>query len=182
MSKRRYRGANSNPQFLKGFLLASGIFFIASILLYNFGYLSFQGLSKDSSGASITPRKDLKCGQTSTGPVPGATDIISPTVTLVDPPDGTIIDRSEVREEQKDYKTYGQIIVETTINASDNVGIRHMEWCVNDILDGTNVYAAPSYTFPARLSTKLGTYVIKAIVYDTSGNAGEASISVKLVQ
>lgn len=89
-------------------------------------------------------------------------DTIAPTVAITSPANGAILARGS--------------LVTVTASASDNVGVKQVQFYLNNNLICTDL-AAP-YQCQMRLPKKARTSTIKAVASDAAGNTSQSSISV----
>lgn len=93
--------------------------------------------------------------------VSNVVDSIPPTVTILNPPNGTQISKS--------------IIIQAS--ATDNFAISKVEFYVDGVLKATDSAAPYTYSWSTK-SVKDGWHTVSAKAYDSSGNSATASISV----
>lgn len=90
----------------------------------------------------------------------GGLDSIPPAITIVSPVDGASLVKKQKIEAL----------------ASDNLGIARVEFYVNDVLFRTDT-TAPFVVYWNTQPAASGTYVIRAVAYDTSGNSATALVT-----
>ncbi len=91
----------------------------------------------------------------------GSDDTTPPTVTITDPADGATVSG----------------IVTISADASDDVGVSKVEFYVDNTLIGTDTSEPYSISWDST-TVENGSYIIKAIAYDTSGNTNSDQISI----
>jgi spore germination protein len=90
----------------------------------------------------------------------GMQDSVPPTVTIAAPLEGALLLRKQKIEAL----------------ATDNLGVARVEFYVNDVFLATDT-TAPYLVYWNTRRTPPGTYTIKAIAYDTSGNSAAAVVT-----
>jgi GH18 family chitinase len=120
---------------------------------YGVGGVSFWRLGGQDPGT--WPALRARFGGTGPGP-----DSIAPVVTITSPVNG------------------GSVLKTQRIEAiaSDNIGVVRVEFYINDALLASDT-ASPYVAYWNTRRTAPGTYVIKAVAYDASGNSAAATVT-----
>lgn len=96
-------------------------------------------------------------------PTPSNVDTQPPTVTITNPVDGSTVLR------------FSRVTI--SASASDNVGVKQVQFYINNTLMTTDITAPYSYSW--RVNGKKGTvYIIKAVASDAAGNQSSNTITV----